>query len=127
MADNRKIKISQNPQVAFLQGKAVGEKNARAEDIKRGMNLCASYILLAMAWVNDRSQEDKKDYLSKPAFREFYNGTMKRLWELIENAIKGEEGIDLDDIAMLYCGHDEFIRERYGLAKKNYDGKDEVL
>lgn len=121
------IKLSSNPMKAYLQGRAEGEKVASAEDIRRGMNLVYAYILLAMAYTNERSEEGKKDYLSKPQFKEFYEKFVKTLQDFVSDSIKGEQGIDTYDIADLYVGHDRTIRERYKLPLKNYDGKDEVL
>lgn len=121
------IKLSSNPMKAYLQGKADGEKAASAADIRRGMNLVYAYLLLAMAYTNERSNEGKKDYLSKPQFKEFYEKFAKTLQDFVSDSIKGEQGIDTYDIADLYIAHDETIRKRYGLGLKKYDGKDEVL
>lgn len=120
-----KIKISSNPMQAFLQGKAEGEKTARAEDIYRGMNLVYAYLLLALAYTNEK--DDGTMYLSKPKFAEFYQKFAKTLQDFVSDSIKGEQGIDTYDIADLYVGHDRTIRERYKLPLKNYDGKDDVL
>ncbi len=124
MADKR-IKISPNPVKAYYQGKAEGEKYAHAADIHRGINLAYAYLLLAMAYTNEK--DDGTVYLSKPKFREFYTNFAKNLQTFVNDSIEGEPGIDTYDIADLYVGHDSFIRDRYGLPKKNYDGKDEVI
>ena len=124
MAD-KKIKISPNPVKAYYQGKAEGEKNARSADIHRGINLAYAYLLLAMAYTNEK--DDGTTYLSKPKFKEFYTKFAETLQTFVNDSIEGEEGLDTYDIADLYVGHDTAIRERYGLPKKKYDGKDEVI
>ena len=121
------MKISNNPMKAYLQGKADGEKYAHAADIRRGMNLVYAYLLLAMDTTNDRSDEDKKPFLSKPQLAEFYQSFVKNLQTMVEESIEGEEGIDTYDIADLYCSHDTRARKKYGLPLKKYDGKDDVL
>ena len=118
MAD-KKIKISPNPVKAYYQGKAEGEKYAHAADIHRGINLAYAYLLLAMAYTNEK--DDGTTYLSKPKFKEFYEELEKTIDKFIEDSINGEEGIDVYDIADLYVGHDSLIRKRYGLPEKNYD------
>ena len=120
-------KISQNPVKAYLQGVKDGEKKIKAEFIHQGINLAYGYMLLSMADANDRSDENKKPYFSKPQFAEFYQKFAKALQTRVNDCIEGEEGIDTFDIADLYCMHDKEIREYYGLPLKRYDGKDEAL
>lgn len=120
-------KISRNYIKAYAQGKEEGLKLSKELDIRQGMNLVYAYLLLAMADTNDRSDEDKKPYFSKPQFAEFYQKFVKNLQERINGSIEGEPGIDTYDIADLYCMHDRDIRKYYGLPLKKYDGKDEVL
>ncbi len=114
-----------NPMQAYQLGRIEGEKYARAADIRRGINLAYAYLLLAMAYTNEK--DDGTTYLSKPKFKEFYQGFCKTLQTFVEDSIEGEEGIDTYDIADLYVKHDTEIRERYGLPMKKYDGKDEVI
>ena len=125
---NKKIKVSANPMVAYRQGFIEGEKIARAADIYRGINLAYAYMLLAMAYTNDK--DDGTTYLSKPKFREFYETYAKTLKTFVDDSIEGEEGIDTCDIADLYVGHDTTVRERYGLPRKDYyntEKRNEVL
>ncbi len=96
---------------------------SRAADIRHGINLAYSYLLLALADTNDRSREDKKPYLSKPQFAEFYQKLVKNLQERINGSIEGEPGIDTYDIAYLHFAHVRDIHEYYGLPLR----EDEVL
>lgn len=114
-----------NPMQAYLAGRAEGEKIAHAADIQRGIKLAYAYMLLAMDAANEKY--DGKNFLSKPKFAEFYQSTMENLQARVGESIKGEEGIDTYDIADLYVSHDTFVRKKYGLPLKNYDGRDEVL
>lgn len=114
-----------NPAQAYQLGRAEGERYAHAADIRRGINLAYAYMLLAMDAANEKY--DDKTFLSKPKFKEFYEATMGNLQNLVAESIEGEEGIDTYDIADLYVSHDTRVRKKYGLPKKNYDGKDEVL
>lgn len=127
MTGQKKIRVNPNPMIAYRQGYAEGEKTARAEDVYRGIKLVYAFLLLAMAYVNDRSDEDKKNYLSKPQFAEYYAKVAKTLKKFVDESIEGEDGIDTYDIADLYVKHDTEIRELYGLPKKKYDGTDEVV
>ena len=125
---NKKIKVSPNPMIAYQQGFTEGNKVARAQDIHRGINLAYAYMLLAMAYTNEK--DDGTTYLSKPKFREFYQIYAETLQKFVNDSIEGEEGIDTCDIADLYVGHDSTVRERYGLPKKEYyniEKRDEVL
>lgn len=119
----RKIKLSQNPAQAFLQGVKEGEKRINAEYIHQGLNLAYEYMLLSMADANDRSDQDKRLHLSKPQFAEFYLKFAKAFWTRINECIEGEPGIDTYDIADLHWAHDRDIREYYGLPLR----EDEVL
>ena len=119
------LKINKNPVKAYYQGKEAGLQISRAEDLYRGINLVYAYLLLAMAYTNEK--DDGTTYFSKPKFREFYQSFAKTLQTFVNDSIDGENGIDVYDIADLYVGHDTKIRERYGLPFKKYDGKDEVL
>lgn len=115
-----KNKLSRlNPQQAYQLGKADGEKMSKALDIRQGIKLAKAHLLLAMAFVNEK--DDGTTYLSKPKFKEFYLEFEKTFDKFIEDSIDGEEGLDTYDLADLYVGHDSFIRERYGLPKKDYD------
>lgn len=121
-----------NPMQAYLAGKAESEKIFRNMDIQRrsgyihsGINLACAYMLLAMDAANEKY--DDKVFLSKPEFKEFYQSAMENLQARVAESIKGEEGIDTYDIADLYCSHDTFVRKKYGLPLKKYDGRDEVL
>ena len=124
MAD-KKLKISPNPVKAYYQGKAEGERYAKAADIDRGVRLAYCFLLLAMAYTNEK--DDGTTYLSKPKFREFYQTFAKTLKKFVDDSIEGEDGITIDDIADMYFVRDEFIRDRYGLPHRNYDGKDDIV
>lgn len=121
----KKIKINPNPAIAYRQGFIEGEKTARAEDVYRGINTAYAFMLLAMAYTNEK--EDGSVYFSKPKFKEFYESFMQNLQNFVNDSIEGENGIDTYDIADLYIKHDTDIRKRYNLPLKKYDGKDEVL
>ena len=125
--DKKKLKISPNPAIAYQQGYREGNQVARAQDIYRGINLAYAYMLLAMAYTNEK--DDGTTYLSKPKFREFYQTYAETLQRFVSDSIKGEEGLDTIDIADLYVGHDETVRKRYGLPLKDYDNieRSEVL
>ena len=117
-----------NPYAAYQLGKAEGEKIAKAEDIIRGINLAYAYMLLAMAYTNEK--DDGTTYLSKPKFKEFYETYAETLQKFVSDSIEGEEGIDTYDIADLYVGHDAEVRRRYGLKEKDYyniEKRNEVL
>lgn len=118
-------KLSSNPAQAYLQGLNEGKKTARADDIVRGIRLTFAYLLLAMAYTNEK--DDGSTFLSKPKFAEFYQEFATNLHNFVNDSIEGESGLDTYDIADLYVGHDRAIRERYKLPQKNYDGKDDVL
>lgn len=107
-----------NPVKAYQLGRAEGEKESKALDIRLGIRLAESFLLLAAAYVNEKN--DGTTYLSKPKFREFYLELEKTLDRFIEESIESEEGIDTYDIADLYVGHDSTVRERYGLPKGDY-------
>ena len=124
----KRIKVNPNPMIAYQQGYIEGEKTAKAEDVYRGVNLAYAFMLLAMAYVNEK--DDGTTYLSKPKFREFYEKYAETLQTFVNDSIKGEEGIDVYDIADLYVGHDRVVRERYGLPEKDYyniEKRNEVL
>ena len=115
-----KNKLSRlNPQQAYQLGRADGELISKGLDIRQGIKLAKAHLLLAMAFVNEK--DDGTTYLSKPKFKEFYLEFEKTFDKFIEDSIDGEEGLDTYDLADLYVGHDSFIRERYGLPKKDYD------
>ena len=115
-----KNKLSRlNPQQAYQLGRADGELISKGLDIRQGIKLAKAHLLLAMAFVNEK--DDGTTYLSKPKFKEFYLELEKTLDKFIEDSIDGEKGLDTYDLADLYVGHDSFIRERYGLPKKDYD------
>lgn len=107
-----------NPIKAYQLGRAEGEMNSKAIDIRLGIKLARAHLLLAMAYVNEK--DDGTTYLSKPKFAEFYQGVEKTLDRFIEDSIQGEEGIDTYDLADLHIGHDSFIRKRYGLPEGDY-------
>ena len=107
-----------NPIKAYQLGRAEGERNSKALDIRQGIKLARAHLLLAMAFVNEK--DDGTTYLSKPKFAEFYQEFEKTLDKFIEDSIDGEEGLDTYDLADLYIGHDKFIRERYGLPEGDY-------
>lgn len=108
-----------NPIKAYQLGRAEGERNSKALDIRQGIRLAKAHLLLAMAFVNEK--DDGTTYLSKPKFKEFYLEFEKTFDKFIEDSIDGEEGLDTYDLADLYVGHDKFIRERYGLPEGEYD------
>lgn len=108
-----------NPIKAYQLGRAEGERNSKAIDIRLGIKLARAHLLLAMAFVNEK--DDGTTYLSKPKFAEFYQEFEKTFDKFIEDSIDGEEGLDTYDLADLYIGHDKFIRERYGLPAGDYD------
>ena len=114
-----------NPMKAYQLGRIEGEKQAKALDIRRGINLALAYVLLSMDYINEK--DDGTVFLSKPKFKEFYQLTMEELSKRIEESIEGEQGIDTYDIADLYIAHDTRARKKYDLPLKKYDGKDEVL
>ena len=107
-----------NPIKAYQLGRAEGEMNSKAIDIRLGIKLARAHLLLAMAYVNER--DDGTTYLSKPKFAEFYQEFEKTLDRFIEDSIQGEDGIDTYDLADLHIGHDSFIRKRYGLPEGDY-------
>lgn len=108
-----------NPIKAYQLGRAEGERNSKAIDIRLGIKLARAHLLLAMAFVNEK--DDGTTFLSKPKFAEFYQELEKTFDKFIEDSIDGEEGLDTYDLADLYIGHDKFIRERYGLPAGDYD------
>lgn len=117
------MNISRNPMIAYQQGKAAGEIGGKAEDIKQGIKFTYSFLLLALAYTNERSEQGKKDYLTKPQFASFYQEFEKNLEKMLTESIQGESGLSTYDVADLYVGHDKFVRQRYNLPGRSYDGR----
>ena len=90
----------------------VEEKATSGEEIRRGIEFCKDYILLAMYNANDRTEEDKPDFLSKKQLAAYYEQVIEEIEGLIENAVCGESGIDTFDQAMLHEAAKETIRKR---------------
>ena len=116
-----------NPMQAYIQGREAGAKMTHAENIRQGMKLCYEYLLIAMYNANDRSDEEKNDFLSTPQLNKFYTKVANELINHVNEAIENKENLDSKDIADLHFGHDEFIRKKLKLPLRKYDGKDEVL
>ena len=94
------------------------EKVKSGEDIRRGIDFCKDYLLMAMYNANDRTQEEKDDFLESSQLADFYERVISELENLIESAIAGEPGIDTFDQAMLHEGAKETVRKRLGLTEE---------
>ena len=93
----------------------VESKIQNAENINYGIELCKDYLLMAMYNANDRTQEDKDDFLESSQLADFYERVMAELENFIESAIAGEPGIDTFDQAMLHESAKETVKKRLGL------------
>ena len=69
------------------------EKVKSGEDIRRGIDFCKDYLLMAMYNANDRTQEDKDDFLESSQLADFYERVVSELKNLIESAVAGEETV----------------------------------
>lgn len=90
------------------------DKIQSAEDIRHGIDFCKDYILMAMYNANDRSEEDKEDFLSAPELKIYYERVLAELDRLVDAAIIGEPGIDTYDQAALHEKAIATVRERIG-------------
>lgn len=90
------------------------EKITSGEEIRRGIDFCKDYILMAMYNANDRTEEDKDGFLSAPELKIFYERVLAELDNFIEKAIIGEPGIDTYDQAALHENAMNTVKERIG-------------
>lgn len=92
----------------------VEEKATCGEEIRRGIEFCKDYLLMAMYNANDRTEEDKPDFLSKKQLADFYARALEEIDYFIKTAVEGEPGLDTFDQAMLHEGAKETIKKRLG-------------
>lgn len=92
----------------------VEEKATCGEEIRRGIEFCKDYLLMAMYNANDRTQEEKDDFLESSQLAVFYERFMAELENLIEGAIAGEPGLDTFDQATLHESAKETVKKRLG-------------
>ena len=93
----------------------VEEKATSGEEIRRGIEFCKDYLLMAMYNANDRTEEDKPDFLSKKQLADYYKRVLEEIDYFIKTAVEGESGIDTFDQAMLHEAAKETIKKRLGL------------
>ena len=93
----------------------MNDKIQSAENIRHGIDFCKDYIPLAMYNANDRSQENKENFLEDEQLTDFFERFMAELENFIESAIIGEPGIDTFDRAILHKSAKETVMKRIGL------------
>lgn len=113
------MNISRNPQIAFQQGVKVGKEQGESEGTVQGMNFVYGLLLVCLYNAN----ED----LSKPKLKALYERFSEEVARQTRGYVKGDPGITIADAVDLMCSHDEWVREKLGLPKLDYDNLEGIF
>lgn len=98
----KKLKVSGNPQVAFMQGREIG----RVDGVTRGYRATTYINLLALYNVNTEFK-----LLSGPKFKQLVVEMEKEIQRFYTDELKENE----DGLSDLIISHSEQLREKMGL------------